>query len=150
MSEDLYRNIYNKALDIISRREHSSKEVRDKLARKFNSDDLIESAVENLITNNLINDIRFAEMYVLSRKKKGFGPKRIAYELSSKGVKDSLSNEAIINEGGWLESAQNVFAKKFKEGPSSDFKESMKQKTFMQNRGFSFKEIDSVMQQDML
>jgi SOS response regulatory protein OraA/RecX len=26
----------------------------------------------------------------------------------------------------------------------------MKQKTFMQNRGFSFKEIDSVMQQDML
>tara|TARA_B100000900_G_scaffold281294_1_gene240640 strand:- start:78 stop:530 length:453 start_codon:yes stop_codon:yes gene_type:complete len=150
MSEDLYRNIYNKALDIISRREHSSKEVRDKLARKFNSDDLIESAIENLITNNLINDIRFAEMYVLSRKKKGFGPKRIAYELSSKGVKDSLSNEAIINEGGWLESAQNVFAKKFKEGPSSDFKESMKQKTFMQNRGFSFKEIDSVMQQDML
>ena len=150
MSEDLYRNIYNKALDIISRREHSSKEVRDKLARKFNSDDLIESAIENLITNNLINDIRFAEMYVLSRKKKGFGPKRIAYELSSKGVKDSLSNKAIINEGGWLESAQNVFAKKFKEGPSSDFKESMKQKTFMQNRGFSFKEIDSVMQQDML
>lgn len=150
MSEDLYRNIYNKALDIISRREHSSKEVRDKLARKFNSDDLIESAIENLITNNLINDNRFAEMYVLSRKKKGFGPKRIAYELSSKGVKDSLSNEAIINEGGWLESAQNVFAKKFKEGPSSDFKESMKQKTFMQNRGFSFKEIDSVMQQDML
>ena len=150
MTEDLYRNIYNKALDIISRREHSSKEVRDKLARKFNSDDLIESAIENLITNNLINDIRFAEMYVLSRKKKGFGPKRIAYELSSKGVKDSLSNEAIINEGGWLESAQNVFAKKFKEGPSSDFKESMKQKTFMQNRGFSFKEIDSVMQQDML
>jgi regulatory protein len=150
MSEDLYRNIYNKALDIISRREHSSKEVRDKLARKFNSDDLIESAIENLITNNLINDIRFAEMYVLSRKKKGFGPKRIAYELSSKGVKDSLSNEAIINEGGWLESAQIVFAKKFKEGPSSDFKESMKQKTFMQNRGFSFKEIDSVMQQDML
>ena len=32
----------------------------------------------------------------------------------------------------------------------SDFKESMKQKTFMQNRGFTFKEIESVMRQDML
>jgi SOS response regulatory protein OraA/RecX len=26
----------------------------------------------------------------------------------------------------------------------------MKQKTFMQNRGFTFKEIESVMRQDML
>jgi len=150
MNEDLFREIYNKALDIISRREHSSREVKDKLSRRFNAEDLIDSAIEKLLANNLINDVRFAEMYVLSRKKKGFGPKRIAYELSSKGVKDSLSNEAIIKEGGWLESAKNVFAKKFKEGPSSNFKESMKQKTFLQNRGFSFKEIDSVMQQDML
>ena len=93
---------------------------------------------------------RFAEMYVLSRKKKGFGPKKIAYELAVKGVKDSFANEAIINEGGWIESAKNVFLKKFKEGPSKDFKQSMKQKAFMQNRGFTFKEIESVMQQDML
>ena len=150
MTEDLYKDIYNKALDIISRREHSSKEVMEKLARKFTSKDLINSTIEKLISNNLVNDTRFAEMYVRSRKKKGFGPKKIAYELAVKGVKDSFANEAIINEGGWIESAKNVFLKKFKDGPSKDFKQSMKQKTFMQNRGFTFKEIESVMQQDML
>ena len=76
MTEDLYKDIYNKALDIISRREHSSKEVIEKLARKFTSEDLINSTIEKLISNNLINDTRFAEMYVRSRKKKGFGPKK--------------------------------------------------------------------------
>ena len=121
MTEDLYKDIYNKALDIISRREHSSKEVMEKLARKYTSEDHINSTIEKLISNNLVNDTRFAEMYVLSRKKKGFGPKKIAYELAVKGVKDSFANEAIINEGGWIESAKNVFLKKFKDGPSKVF-----------------------------
>ena len=85
MSENLHSDIYNKALDIISRREHSIKEVNEKLTKKFNADEIIESVIEKLLSNNLINDSRFAEMYTSARKKKGFGPKRIGYELSLKG-----------------------------------------------------------------
>ena len=66
MSENLHSDIYNKALDIISRREHSIKEVNDKLSRKFDADEVIDSVIEKLILNNLINDSRFAEMYTLS------------------------------------------------------------------------------------
>ena len=62
MSENLHSDIYNKALDIISRREHSIKEVNDKLTKKFNADEIIESVIEKLISNNLINDSRCAEM----------------------------------------------------------------------------------------
>jgi SOS response regulatory protein OraA/RecX len=40
--------------------------------------------------------------------------------------------------------------KKFKNGPSEEFKEKIKQKSFLQNRGFSFKEIESVFLNDML
>ena len=39
MSDNLHSDIYNKALDIISRREHSVKEVLNKLTRKFDADD---------------------------------------------------------------------------------------------------------------
>ena len=92
MNENLHSDIYNKALDIISRREHSIKEVNDKLTRKFDADEIIESVIEKLISNNLINDSRFAEMYTSSRKKKGFGPKRIGYELSIKGVKEYIAS----------------------------------------------------------
>ena len=35
MSEDLYNLIYNKALDLISRREHSQKEIKNKFNELF-------------------------------------------------------------------------------------------------------------------
>ena len=60
MTEDLYKDIYNKALDIISRREHSSKEVMEKLARKYRSEDHINSTIEKLISNYLVNDTKIA------------------------------------------------------------------------------------------
>ena len=144
MNEEIFPIIYNKALDIISRREHSEKEVRDKLLIKFDERDIVESVIEKLKQNSLIEDSRYAEMYTRARKRKGFGPKRIGYELNSRGVNESLSSTAIEEEGGWIEAAENVFNKKFKDGISQDFKTKLKQKSFLQNRGFSFKEIDSI------
>ncbi len=144
MIEEIFPTIYNKALDIISRREHSKKEVRDKLLKKFDDLSVIEDVIEKLIKNSLLNDSRYAEMYTRARKRKGFGPKRIGYELNSRGVSETLSSIAIEEEGGWLEAAENAFNKKFKDGISLDFKTKLKQKSFLQNRGFSFKEIDSI------
>ena len=43
MNDDAYKAIYNKALDIISRREHSKKELTDKLAKKYDVPELISS-----------------------------------------------------------------------------------------------------------
>jgi SOS response regulatory protein OraA/RecX len=42
------------------------------------------------------------------------------------------------------------FTKKFKNGPSEEIKQKLKQKNFLQNRGFGFKEIESVFTNDML
>jgi regulatory protein len=79
MSDDLFNLIYNKSLDLLSRREHSRKEIKDKLLLRFQSDDLIQTVLDKLETNNLINELRFAEAYTRSRKRKGFGPKKIFY-----------------------------------------------------------------------
>lgn len=144
MRDELISNIYNKALDIISRREHSAKEVTSKLLKKFNEPDLIAATLSRLKDNNLVNDERYAEMYTQIRKRKGFGPKRIKYELSSKGIDDSLSSVIIEDEGGWQEAAKNAFNKKFKKGIALEYKDKAKQKIFLQNRGFTFQEIDSV------
>tara|TARA_B100001029_G_C14991249_1_gene412181 strand:+ start:406 stop:858 length:453 start_codon:yes stop_codon:yes gene_type:complete len=150
MSEEQFTSIYNKALDLISRREHSKKEIRDKLLIRFDDKDVINSVINKLNSNNLIDDYRFAELYVISRKRKGFGPKKIAFELLGKGINDSVSKEIISNEGGWNQTAKKVFTKKFKEGPCQEPKLKLKQKTFLQNRGFTFKEIESVFVNDML
>ena len=77
MNDDAYKAIHNKALDIISRREHSQKELTDKLAKKYDIPELINSVIHNLIEKNLLNDLRFSQAYVVARKRKGFGPKKL-------------------------------------------------------------------------
>lgn len=144
MTDEIFSLIYNKALDIISRREHSEKEIREKLYKKFNDHKLSELVVTSLIEKGLVNDHRFAEMYIIARKRKGFGPKKIAYELLAKGVSDNISSQALNEEGGWRIAALNAFNKKYKNGKADNFKELNKQKIFLQNRGFTFEEIDSV------
>ena len=150
MSDDIFNNIYNKSLDLLSRREHSTKEIREKLLLRFDNYAVIDSVLTKLEKNNLISNLRFAEAYVSSRKRKGFGPKKISFELISKGVSESITNKAITEEGGWRKAAKQVFVKKFKNGKNSDAKDILKQKTFLQNRGFRFKEIESVFGDDML
>ena len=150
MSDDIFNFIYNKALDLLSRREHSSKEIREKLLLRFDDNIIINSVITKLEENNLINNTRFAEAYVSSRKRKGFGPKKISFELLSKGVSESVANRVIDEEGGWKRAAKLAFIKKFKNGLSSDVKNSLKQKSFLKNRGFGFKEIESVFGDDML
>jgi len=144
MTDEIFSLIYNKALDIISRREHSEKEIREKLYKKFNDHKVSELVITSLIEKGLVNDHRFAEMYVIARKRKGFGPKKIAYELLAKGVSDDISSQALNEEGGWRIAALNAFNKKYKNGIADNFKEMNKQKIFLQNRGFTFEEIDSV------
>ena len=144
MSSELLSLIYNKALDILSRREHSAHELKLKLHKKFEAISEIEEVITKLESNNLLNDFRFAETYARIRMRKGFGPNKIHYELKNKGIKESISNEIISAEDGWGDAALQAFKKKYKDGISEDTKERLKQKNFLHNRGFSFKEIESV------
>lgn len=149
MNEELTL-IYNKALDILSRREHSTKELILKLEKKFTSNTDILLTVSKLKKNNLLNDIRFSESYVAVRKRKGFGPKKIEFELISKGIKDSDISYVLSEETEWCELAKKAFNKKFKNGPSNEINQKLKQKNFLKNRGFTFQEIESVFSDDML
>ena len=144
MSSEFLSLIYNKALDILSRREHSAHELKLKLHKKYEAISEIEEVITKLESNNLLNDFRFAETYARIRKRKGFGPNKIHYELTNKGIKESISNEIISAEDGWGDAALQAFKKKYKDGISEDTKERLKQKNFLHNRGFSFKEIESV------
>ena len=143
-------SIYNKSLDILSYREHSRKELKNKLIKNFDNAQLVEKTLTKLEDNNLINDTRFAEAYISMRKRKGFGPKKIFFELKEKGIPDLVASKIIEEEGGWAETASKTFVKKFKDGISDDFKINLKQRNFLQNKGFGFKEIEFVFGSDML
>ena len=144
MTNETFSDVYNKALDLLSRREHSQKEVKLKLQKKFKNSEEIDDVIKKLVANNIINDTRFTEQYINSRKRRGFGSKKISYELLSKGINESIIDEVLSNTDDWKELAKKEFNKKYKDGPSDDFKIRSKQKNFLLNRGFSFEEIESV------
>ena len=146
MTSEAFTVIYNKALDLVSRREHSQFELIQKLNKRFpETMPIIEEVVKKLAINNILNDERFAEMYLNSRARKGFGPKKIEMELNFKKVDSSFIAIAIAEYESWTENAQNELLKKFKGVKPTDYNSKMKQKQFLFNRGFSSQIIERIL-----
>ena len=146
MTSEAFTVIYNKSLDLVSRREHSQYELIQKLNKRFpESMPIIEEVVKKLAVNNILNDERFAEMYLNSRARKGFGPKKIEMELNFKKVDSSFIAIAIAEYESWTENAQNELLKKFKGVKPTDYNSKMKQKQFLFNRGFSSQIIERIL-----
>ena len=146
MTSETFTLIYNKALDLVSRREHSRHELLQKLNKRFpETIPIIEEALDKLILNNILDDERFAEMYLNARARKGFGPKKIEMELYSKKVDPIFISNAIEAYESWIENAENELKKKFKGIEPIDYKSKMKQKQFLFNRGFSTQIIDQIL-----
>ena len=146
MTSETFALIYNKALDLVSRREHSCYELIQKLNKRFpETMHIIEDVVQKLVRNNILNDERFAEMYLNARARKGFGPKKIEMELNSKKIDSIFIANAISEYDSWAENAENELLKKFKGVKPNDFNSKMKQKQFLFNRGFSTQIIEQIL-----
>ena len=146
MTSEAFTVVYNKALDLVSRREHSRHELMQKLNKRFpETMPIIEEALDKLVLNNILDDERFAEMYLNARARKGFGPKKIEMELYSKKVDPILISNAIEAYESWIENAENELKKKFKGIEPIDYKSQMKQKQFLFNRGFSTQIIERIL-----
>ena len=146
MSTEAFIIVYNKALDLVSRREHSRHELMQKLDKRYpNTTPIIEDVLDKLETNKILDDERFAEMYLNSRARKGFGPKKIEMELNSRKVNSLFISNAIEAYENWLENAQKVLKKKFKDQKPVDYQSKMKQKQFLFSRGFSAPIIDKLL-----
>lgn len=94
------------AMDYLARREHSCRELKDKLLRRGIASPVAESVVERLRNENLVSDERYAEAYVRSRVRKRFGPLRVRAELRQRGVDDALVEVAMeVHASSWQELA---------------------------------------------
>ena len=146
MTSEAFTVVYNKALDLASRREHSRHELMYKLDKRFpETMPIIEEVLDKLALNNILDDERFAEMYLNSRARKGYGPKKIEMELYSKKVDSLLVGNAIEAYESWTENAENQLKKKFKGVKPTDYQSKMKQKQFLFNRGFSSQIIEQIL-----
>tara|TARA_Y100001970_G_scaffold158998_1_gene194450 strand:+ start:71423 stop:71884 length:462 start_codon:yes stop_codon:yes gene_type:complete len=135
------KSIRIKIMDFLSRREHSKKEILNKMHFRVENMEMLIEQVDILIQEGLISDKRFAENYFYHRKSKGYGPLRIKMELHKRGVKESYFDE--IDQGiDWEELALSVLKKKIKGNFPEDSRQRLKLKKFLNYRGFEFNQID--------
>lgn len=140
------REIEQAAVRLLASREHTLTELRRKLARKAQDDELLEQVLDGLQAQGLQSDERFVEQYIDSRRRKGYGPVRIYNELQQKGVAPELI-QAWLDEGdqAWRELLQEVSHRKFGSSRPSDFKEQAKRARFLEYRGFRTELIREVL-----
>ena len=97
----------DKACDLLSYRDHSARELVDKLMRKFDRD-TAESAVERLTELGLVNDAEFARKYAAELSEtKGESARSVARRLFEKGIDRDTVEETLaelpLDEGAKLD-----------------------------------------------
>ena len=133
---------YEKAIDLLSRREHSRLELKQKLLQRDFCESEINDTLNKIAERNFQSDERFAQCYVIARKKAGFGPLKISAELHERGVAESIISAAInMNENEWREQIIAVWRKKF----SHSSKDKAAQFRFLSSRGFSSDAINRLL-----
>ena len=89
------RRAYNYAVSLLSRRDHSERELMTKLAQKGYTDGA-EEAIEKLKNGGYVSDERFARLYVRELQTlKRYGKRRIEQELYRKGVDRDTIREVL-------------------------------------------------------
>lgn len=135
------------AMNLLARREHSRQELTQKLSRRFpNESAQISVEVDKLRGEGLQSDARMAESFIRSRISRGQGPIKISVELQGRGVSEQLTKRAIEDAGvDWLALVVTVCERKFGTPGSVDLKEKARRMRFLQQRGFTFDQINAVL-----
>lgn len=140
----------NYALNRLSYRQRSEKELRMSMKRKDYDEDNIDNAIEFCKEYGYINDFKFAESFVKDKiNLNKYGPERIKYDLMVKGVSRDIINEVlIIDREDQLEMARKLAAKK-KSSYKGDDQRSVyrKMSAFLQRKGFSYDIISRVVRE---
>jgi regulatory protein len=131
-------DIRSAAMDLLARREHSVRELRSKLLRRFPDAAGVEEQLSRLSSERLQSDVRFAASYARQRISRGYGPLRLREELRERGVSDADAATAIAElDVDWRAVAADVMHKKFGTRDAVDLKEKARRARFMQYRGFA-------------
>ncbi len=145
--DDERLKIKNSIIRALVRREHSRYELKSKMRLKLYDEALIDAVLDQLESDALVSDERFAEAYCYHRKSRGFGPLRISSELKERQISEKLIAEYVdLAEDDWFCSALTQREKKFGNGKVRDFAQKAKQMRFLQNKGFTHEQISHAME----
>lgn len=140
-----YRKAFNKCADLLSRRDHSIKELRDKLLRTVDEVSA-DKAIEKYIEMGYLDDEKFAK--ALARHLydvKNYSDSHVKQELFKRGISSETINEIVENtENDPIQSVKTIINKKYINKLNID---GGREKVIaaMMRKGFSYSDIKSAL-----
>lgn len=144
------RSVYDKALGLLARREHSARELKTKLALRGHAADEAGAAIERLKGQQYQSDDRFAASLARRRAAQGYGPRRIEAELKSHALGDAAIRAALTGvDSDWAVSASAQLHRHYGAGAPVDPAERAKRAAFLLRRGFDAATVRAVTRADV-
>lgn len=143
---DNYSRCKNSAIYSLAMREHSRKEIRNKLALKEYVEGVdVDKLLDELEECNYLNEDRFVESFIRYRSGRGQGFIKISNDLRQRGINASVINIAMQEANlDWFQLAKVQREKKFGKIKPIDFKEKARQMRFLSGRGFDSEVIRTI------
>lgn len=136
------------ALRLLARREHTRRELADKLNKRGFGTAVCEQVVTEVLEQGWLDEQRYAEAFVRSRVERGQGPLRLRSEMQQRGVPEELIDQAVEiyrqeRQLDWREFAAQVRRRRFGEQLPQQRREMQRQAQFLQRRGFTMEQINA-------
>jgi regulatory protein len=131
-----------RALALLTRREHSRKELARKLMHRGVDAGEAQATIDRLAKDGWQNDARFAESLVRSRALAGYGPAFIRAELGTHG----FGNDAVVSaldgfDGDWVDSARDLLRRRHPAARTGDREAQRKAADYLLRRGFGMEQV---------
>lgn len=129
------------ALDALSRRDHSSEELRGKLLGKGYDASVVAELIERLRGEKLLDDARYLENFVAYHASRGQGPNRVRADLRTLGLPGAQIDATLAAYPEWLAQLKRAREKKFGTSLPTNYADRQRQARFLAYRGFSGAQI---------
>ena len=133
----------NRAMELLSRRPMSEKELIDKLIRKGEDEETAADCARWLRENGFLNDESYAAAVARHYAAKGYGPGRVRAELSRRGVDRELWDGTIEAMPENSEKMDRFIAARLTD--PEDREQVRKVSAALYRRGYSWEEIRSAL-----
>ncbi len=152
LSEDEKKRAKQKAFSYLARRDHSEKELSDKLRGKGFREPIIIGLIEDLKQSQLINDGTFSRQFARNKIiQKSIGRRELAFSLKQKGIsKDILEAtlEEVYSEYDEKELALRLANQKLKTIKNIEpIKVKKRISDFLFRRGFNWEIVEQVFEE---
>lgn len=131
-----------RALGLLTRREHSRVELTRKLTSRGVEPDDAHAVVDKLAKAGWQDDTRFAELLVRSRANAGYGPVRIRAELATHALSAQVIATALERfQCDWFANASDLLRRRHPAALSGDRAAQRKAADFLLRRGFAMDQV---------